>query len=323
MPQKILIIRLSSLGDIVLTSPVVRAIGERYPDAKIHFCTLTEYAELARQIPFTETVIPVNRATVDETAKQLGNGGYDLVIDLHNNFRSKKLTSYLKVPVARVHKRTIRRWMMVRTKRNWMAGEPDVIGRYFEAAAKLLDVNDVGTAPQMDLSAISPTTSIAICPGSKHWNKQWPLEYYIEIAKSLAAQGYVIELYGSKEDAQLCNAIEKSVPGSKNFCGMLDLAYLPSHLAHTRLAVTNDSGLLHLSSAVGVPVVSFFGPTVKEFGFAPRAKDAIVLENEGLYCRPCTKIGLDHCPQKHFRCMKEITPDKAMISIETLLNGSY
>jgi lipopolysaccharide heptosyltransferase II len=319
LPNKILFIRLSSLGDIVLTAPVVAATRERYPEARIDFCTKSEYVPLVKQIPGVDGIIEVQKEVMNEVRGEIANAEYDCVVDLHNNIRSRKLTRGLR-HVARVHKRSIRRWMIVKTKRNWMSGQPDVIGRYFEAAGKVLEISDDGAAPYLSHSATA-SQSIAICPGSKHWNKQWPVEYFVEVAKQISDRGYRIELFGSKADQDVCAKIVEALPHAIDHSGKLSLAELPEALSKCTLAITNDSGLMHLASAVGVPTLSFFGPTVKEFGFAPRSAKAVVLENVGLYCRPCTKIGLDHCPEKHFRCMKEITPEQAIVSIEPLLHN--
>jgi ADP-heptose:LPS heptosyltransferase len=251
----------------------------------------------------------------------IGGVKYDAILDLHNNFRSRKLTSGINAQIARVNKRTLRRWLVVKTKRNWMASEPDVIGRYFEAASKLLDVHDTGEAPSLLPHALS-SKRVALCPGSKHWNKQWPVEYYIEIARSLSSSGLTVELFGSTDDVDVCRTIANNVNGVLDHSGKIGLRELPQRMQGFALAITNDSGLMHLASSVGVPTVSFFGPTVKAFGFAPRSTQATALENEGLYCRPCTKIGLDHCPEKHFRCMREITPERALVTVEEVLSRS-
>jgi lipopolysaccharide heptosyltransferase II len=306
------------LGDIVLTAPVIAAARARYPEARIDFCTKSEYVQLVRQIPGVDEVIEVQKEVMNEARGAIASNEYDSIIDLQNNLRSHKLTRGSK-HVSRVHKRGLRRWLVVKTKRNWMRGQPDAIGRYFEAAGKLLEISDNGSAPTL-LAAGSGQKRVAICPGSKHWNKQWPVECYTELACWLSERGYQVELFGSKEDTVVCKRIAVAVPEAIDHSGELALAELPAVLAQCCLAITNDSGLMHLASAVGVPTVSFFGPTVKAFGFAPRSSKAIVLENEGLYCRPCTKIGLDHCPEGHFRCMKEITADKAFVTIEPLLH---
>ncbi len=301
----------------MLTAPVVAAARKRYPEARIDFCTKSEYVPLVKQIPGVDGIIEVQKEVLNEARAEIANAEYDCVVDLHNNIRSRKLARGLR-SIAHVHKRGLRRWMIVKTKRNWMSGQPDVIGRYFEAAGKVLEINDDGAAPFLAPSSTA-SQRIAICPGSKHWNKQWPVEYFVDVAKQLSDRGYRVELFGSKQDQDVCAKIVQAVPGAIDHSGRLSLAELPEALSRCALAITNDSGLMHLASAVGLPTLSFFGPTVKEFGFAPRSPKATVLENVGLYCRPCTKIGLDHCPEKHFRCMKEITPGQALVSIEPLL----
>ncbi|HET6513169.1 MAG TPA: glycosyltransferase family 9 protein [Candidatus Kapabacteria bacterium] len=317
MPDRILFIRLSSLGDIVLTAPVIAAARARYPEARIDFCTKAEYVGIVKLLPGLDNIIEVQKEVMNEARNEIASNEYDAIIDLHNNIRSRELTRGLK-KLSRVNKRTMRRWLMVKTKRNWMRGQPDVIGRYFEAASRLLEIKDDGQAPHLPALTINEKR-VAICPGSKHWNKKWPIEYYIAVAQYLQSRGYQIELFGSSEDRDVCAEIRQAVPNAIDHAGEFSLEELPAAIAQFEFAITNDSGLMHLASAVRVPTLSFFGPTVRAFGFAPRSSQATILENKGLYCRPCTRIGLDRCPEKHFRCMREITPDKAIVQIETLL----
>ena len=147
MQLKVLIIRLSSLGDIILTAPVIEAIRTRYPEAEIDTVVKQEYFGIAEQLPGLNFIHALKKDAMNETLSAIARENYDLVLDLHGNFRSRKITSATKAKYARVNKRGIRRWLMVKTKRNWMMGQPDVIGRYFEAAARVLDVKDQGEAP--------------------------------------------------------------------------------------------------------------------------------------------------------------------------------
>jgi heptosyltransferase-2 len=139
----------------------------------------------------------------------------------------------------------------------------------------------------------------------------------LELAQSLVEQGYTIHLHGSNEDATICSLIEQTLEPALviNFAGKLSLVEVAKEISSASVAITNDSGLMHVASAVGTPVISIFGPTVREFGFMPRADNAIVLENVGLYCRPCTAIGREDCPEGHFRCMREITAEKVLAVI--------
>jgi heptosyltransferase-2 len=231
--------------------------------------------------------------------------------------------------VSVVNKRTFKRWLLVKFKYDLLKDEPDVIGRYFETASGL-GIRDDGRGPTLIATASkralkgAATKSgfrdpkhIAIAPGARHWNKRWPAEHYRELAIKLIERGYNITFYGSKSEIELIDHIRAGLPakGHHSLAGELDLAETAHLIGTCGVAITNDSGLLHVAEAVGTPVISMFGPTVRQFGFAPRAANAIVLEVGGLYCRPCTAIGLGYCPEKHFRCMREIGAEVVMEKI--------
>ncbi len=320
MPKSILIIRLSSLGDIILTTPLVQELRKKYPDAKIDFLVRKEYADIALQFPWVSEVIILDTSKGKEEIRkinqELQNRKYDHVLDLHNNIRSKLLRKNLGSKLHVINKRIFKRWLLVKSKINLLKNSPDIIGRYFETA-KELNVLDTGIGTTLGIEKHSSgIKKAAICPGAKHWNKRWLPEYYAEVAKDLITKGYQIEFFGSADEKEYVSKIASQLPQGKvvNLCGEISLLDLPQRMAECSLGITNDSGLMHVANAAGVPTISIFGPTVREFGFYPRAKNAIILENKGLDCRPCTTIGLDHCPKGHFRCMKEITPEK-IISI--------
>jgi lipopolysaccharide heptosyltransferase II len=255
---------------------------------------------------------------------------YDYVLDLHNVLRTRILRRGLGRQVFVINKRTFRRWLLVRFKLDFLKQVPDIIGRYFETA-KALGVTDDGPGPSLTVERLPPSVGarlgagaqnrIAIAPGARHWNKRWPAEYFREVARTLIERGFEVVFYGSQAERGLIEEISSVLPsGNSSVVGETDLGRVARSLATCSAAITNDSGLMHLATAVGTPVVALFGPTVKQFGFAPRASstmhpDSVVLEVKGLYCRPCTAIGLDHCPETHFRCMKEIGPERVIESV--------
>jgi heptosyltransferase-2 len=205
----------------------------------------------------------------------------------------------------------------VKFKLDRLQTEPDVIGRYFETA-KVLEVKDSGKSPSLNVRGQRDPKRIVIAPGARHWNKRWPANYFASVAKALIDKGYHIDLHGSENDEDICNAISQQLQPDwcVNFAGKLSMADAAGEIARASAIITNDSGLMHVAEAVGTRIVSIFGPTVKQFGFAPRSANAVVVEVEGLYCRPCTTIGLDHCPEKHFRCMMEIEPEQVVQQFE-------
>ncbi|MEP7236095.1 MAG: glycosyltransferase family 9 protein [Ignavibacteriota bacterium] len=314
MPQSILIIRLSSLGDIILTTPLIQELRRRYPDARIDFVVKKEYVEIAKLFSWLSNIYSLDTVKGTEEIQRLNrefkNAGYDHILDLHNNFRSRRLRSGLGGALHVVNKRTFKRWLLVKTKINLLKNDPDITGRYFETAHKLGIVDSgIGVTFGKDFSR-SQITKAALCPGAKHWNKRWPAEYFHQTAMSLIANGFHIEFFGSSDENEYVNSIAAQLPPERvtNLCGKLTLAELPQRMAECSIAITNDSGLMHVATAAGIQTISIFGPTVRELGFYPRAKNSIVIENNDLDCRPCTTIGLDHCPKGHFRCMVEIQP---------------
>lgn len=315
--QKILIIRLSSLGDIILTEPIARALRAKYPDAQIDFVVKKEFAPIPALFGSLSNVIPFDLENgLHAIRERLRTEQYDCILDLHNNFRSSVLRKIGAKKVFVINKRTFARWLLVKFKINLLKQASDIIGRYFEIA-KHLGVIDNGSAPRIIVNATKEKKA-AICPGAKHWNKRWLVENFVKIAKRLSSQGYAIEVHGAKEEFDLGEQIVNALPSAtvKNLCGAFTLAELPQKLTACELAITNDSGLMHLANAVGVRTISIFGPTVRELGFYPRGANATVIENIELDCRPCTTIGREDCPKGHFKCMKEISIEMVVGEIE-------
>ncbi len=305
--KKILIIRLSSLGDIILTEPLCRALREKYPDAEIDFLVKKEFAEIVSLFGSISNVI-----IYDENMK---GSEYDVVLDVHNVLRSKRIRSKFGKKIFVINKRTFKRWLFVKFKIDLLKDSPDVIGKYFETA-KELGVFDNDNAPRIELPNITKHKRAAICPGAKHWNKRWVPERFADVAKALIHDGYEVEIHGSVAESRIAEEVIRhaSLP-IKNYCGKYSLTELAHRLSECEVAITNDSGLMHLASAVGTRTVSVFGPTVSEFGFYPRSPLAVVVENVGLSCRPCTTIGSDSCPKGHFECMKGVTSEMILKSL--------
>ena len=237
--------------------------------------------------------------------------------------RTRILRRGLGKSIHVINKRAFQRWLLVKFKLNLLKNCPDVIGRYFETAASL-GVKDSGVGPKLQVNAIRDKNRIAIAPGSRHWNKSWPIENFVSVARELIAREHHIDLHGSNDDAAITKKIGSNLPAGHftDFAGQLALREAAEKIGEASIMLSNDSGLAHVAEAVGTKVVAIFGPTVKQFGFAPRSADAIVMEIENLYCRPCTAIGLDHCPEKHFRCMTEIEPQQIIKEIEIMVPNS-
>jgi len=344
--HKTLIIRLSSVGDVVLSSPLVRALHGRYPDCQIDFLVKEEYADLVRFNPHVAHVIqfPGGGTLGDliRLRRTVTASGYDLIIDIHDSIRSRFLTSGAG-RVTRVNKRKIARTLLVSFKTDlydWFGGAPDVAARYLETllpwgirddggGAELFFPPDLGARVEQLLGAegLPPgAMCIGVCPCARHGTKMWPAERFAQSAGDLSRRhGFPLLLFGAEDEREMCGAIGTMIRNARpdvsvlNLAGRFSLLESACAMDRCRVVLANDTGLMHIAGARGVPVVAVFGPTVRQFGFFPRGARAAVVEHPGLSCRPCTHIGLPRCPRGHFRCMNEIAPDSVTEAAERLL----
>jgi heptosyltransferase-2 len=335
--KKTLIIRFSSVGDVVLSSLLLRVFRKKFPDAQVDYLIKSEYADLVRHNPHISKTIeyPSNTSLHDllKLRRQLHTDNYDLVVDIHGSLRSRFLT--WGIPnVVRFNKRKLARFLLVKFKINAyerFGGAPSVALRYIEPVADF-GVADDGEGlecffPDESLerveqviksSGISATPLfIGICPSAKHNTKMWLKARFAETADHLLKkEEAAILLFGSSGDEERrCNEIGRMIKGENpqatviNLAGKLSLLETAAALDKCALVLSNDSGLMHIAAARRKKVVAIFGSTVKELGFFPFGTKSIVVENNQLDCRPCTHIGLSACPKGHFKCMNDISTD--------------
>ena len=325
---KTLILRLSSIGDIILTTPFLRRLHAAYPDAEVVFATRHEYADLVRHSPYITKLVEVDAEKGNDhlhcVNRELDACEYTLIFDLHDNFRSRFLRSGLKGELRIINKPTLQWILLVGMKTDTYKEVVPVPERYIATGKDVgLQPDTLGpeiAVPDPILERISNriragdvwTSSpiIGFCPGAKHFTKQWPEEYWLKLCTSvLENTSCSIAVFGGPADRKLGQELE-SVDSVqvRNLCGDFTLLETAAAMRQCSLVVANDSGLMHMATASSVPVVAIFGSTVRQFGFFPYNSPSAVLETEGLPCRPCTHIGKSHCPKGHFRCMTEILP---------------
>ena len=319
--NKILIIRLSSLGDILLTTPVIRAIKKRYPSAKIDFVVKKSFEDAVLYNSNLSKIYIYDKDQTQRLTTELKSRSYDLIIDLQNNFRSRVLTQSLHTATKRFRKPTLKKLLLVWFKINLLKNLKSIPQRYAEAANVELDSEGLDLIlPNEILQSLDAQKKyIGFCPGAKHNTKRWLPEYFIELGNELIRRGYIIILFGGETEKELCDEISNRLSGSVNLQNNNDLFRIAASMKMCKLIVTNDSGLMHAATAAGVPVVAIFGSTVKEFGFTPYGVKNLILENKSLSCRPCSHIGKASCPKHHFKCMKEIKPQSVLNELENFL----
>jgi heptosyltransferase-2 len=293
---------------------LTRSLKNQFPSLRIDIVVRAEYADTIKFNPYISQkhFYTRNEAENGELIKKLTNEKYDFVIDLQNNLRSKKITSTINVRNERFDKKSWGKFLLVNFKINKLKDTPQIPIRYSGTVSDLtLDRKGIDLISDKKASGIifNKNNLIGFCPGARHFTKRWPKEYYITLGKLLVKKGFVIVLFGGKIDKELCSEIANEISGSINLSNDDDLLQTSSDMGKCIAVVCNDSGLMHVASATETKVISIFGSTVKEFGFAPYNCDNLILENNSLSCRPCSHIGKDHCPKKHFNCMMALRPE--------------
>jgi ADP-heptose:LPS heptosyltransferase len=315
---KILIIRFSSIGDIVLTTPIIRACKQQIKDAQIHFVTKNSFKTVLENNPYVDKIIGFDK-DVSEVYDVLKKENYDYVIDLHHNLRSLRLKLKLGKKSFSFRKLNIQKWLTVRTKNKSFMPPIHIVERYFETVAPLGVKNDLGgldyflsDKDRVDLNSISPVLKggfIALVIGGSYYTKKIPYNKLIEICK-LAKQPVVF--MGGKEDAAMGEKLLTETSNTFNACGKFSINQSASIVKQSSLVITSDTGLMHIASAFGKKIISVWGNTIPEFGMHPYKShpESLILEVNDLPCRPCTKLGYAKCPRGHFKCMQKIDYSK-------------
>jgi heptosyltransferase-2 len=320
-PRSILICRLSALGDVVLSIPVADALRERYPDAHVAFLAREPWGNILHCVPSISRVLAwpgPGSPLPDEAART----PWDLVIDLSVTGRSRRLLRGVRAGrFLRARKETLRRFAFVHLRRLGGAGVriTPAVDRLFAALAPL-GMTRSGRVPRLETSgAVRDANRILIAPGGGRGAKLWPAERFRALVRALCAQGNRVVLMGSQNERALLEEVAADAPpGAVEIMAGLDLRRLPEHVARCAVAVSNDSGLLHVAEACGVPVLALFGPTHPRLGFAPLRSDSRAMHT-GIDCSPCDLHGPSRCPRTHHRCLREIGEDSVRSWVEERL----
>jgi heptosyltransferase-2 len=322
-PPRILLVRFSSLGDVLLTTPLVRSLRARHPAATITVLTKQVWAPLLSANPHLDQVVTLAPGqSLVPLARALRRASFSDRLDLHASVRTRVLR--LLVPGAwhGYNTRRRERRALITLKQDHYRDHLPVAERYFEAA-RHLDVKPDGQPAELFISPAAEARAeewltrsgldpmlplVAFAPGAAHATKRWPLRHWRILAEQLTERGYGVVVVGGNADKMAGSEIVTSAPGAvASAAGELDLQAAGALIRRTRAMVAGDTGPMHLATAVGKPVVALFGPTVEAFGFFPYRSPAKVLEVD-LACRPCSSKGGPRCPLGHHRCLEEILP---------------
>lgn len=313
--MKILVVRFSSIGDIVLTTPVVRCLKQQLPETELHFLTKFSFHKVVASNPHIDKFYYLQN-NWDLLLHELAEENYDYIIDLHHNLRTARIKRKLGVKSSSFNKLNIEKWLYTNLKINRLPAV-HIVDRYMETVKSLGVTNDgkgldyfipkEEEVKQTDLPHSHSAGYIALVIGAAHATKRLPVEKLKELCAQLQ---HPLVLLGGPED-QATGAEVAAVDPVKvyNACGKFSLNESADLVRKAKLVITHDTGLMHIAAAFQKPVISIWGNTVPEFGMTPyygnKPVPSMIFQVNGLRCRPCSKIGHDACPKGHFKCMQQ------------------
>lgn len=324
-PVKFLIIRFSSIGDIVFTTPAIRCLKKQYPNAEVHFVVKKKFQSVVALNPYIDRLHILDN-NLDELISTFKEIRFDYIIDLHKTLRSYIVRARLWRPTLSFRKLSVEKFLMNRFQIDLLPKNIHIVERNIQALAPLGIKNDFKPVdyfiapedeiPITTLPEVHQSGYVAFVIGGQHFTKRMPAEKIIRICQSLKKP---VVLLGGPEDALVASRVAQECNGLiYNACGKFSLGQSISLLKRSKCVIAHDTGLLHISGAFNKNIVSVWGGTsASHFGVWPYLnKESVIAKVDGLSCRPCSNFGLSECPKKHFKCM--VDQDESYIVRNTL-----
>ncbi|MDX1905540.1 MAG: glycosyltransferase family 9 protein [Bacteroidia bacterium] len=322
--MKILLLRLSSIGDIVLTTPILRSLHKAHPDWEVHYLTKPAFRQVLAHNPYVDKLHLLDK-NWQAQLRLLQAEQFDFVLDLHHNLRTWQIRRALGVPSRAFDKRNFDKYLLVHLKQS-LRPIPHVVHRYGDTLKPLgvqldeggLDfflppeLSGVATAILADAGLSAP---MAVVLGAQHRTKRWITAHFVKALNDLGREVVLIGGPDARADA------DELMAGLRIPCldavARYDLLTSAALMRACTSVLTHDTGFMHIAAAFGMQVFSLWGSTVPALGMTPYHTPHVLLENTRLTCRPCSKIGHDDCPLGHFRCMQDLHPDQVVEAIRT------
>ena len=308
--KKVLIIRFSSIGDIILCTPVVRSIKKSNPEAEVYFLTKKGYSSVLDKNPYIHKVL---KWEDPQDREILSQQKFDAVVDLHRNLRSSRVRlMHWMTPYYGFSKQNLSKWLLVKTKNKNFSVDP-IVNRYHRLVE---DMNIPWDGDELDYYHLNETKAVSLLPdgcvvlvlGGTYYTKRIPEDWIQQFLKAMNPQESLI-LLGGPSEKEMGDRLQAMHPQVINKAGSFSLAESAAAMKKSRVVITGDTGLAHMAAAIGKPIIWLWGNTVPAFGMMSptRANTPLISkEVEGLNCRPCSKLGFDHCPKGHFKCMAHV-----------------
>ncbi len=315
--MKILVIRFSSMGDIIYTTPVVRCLKNQLPDAEVHFLTKPAFKYIYSNNPYTDKLLLLKENLAD-TIREIKAERYDYIIDLHNNLRTALIKLNVRVKSSTYKKQRIRKWLSLKFNLK-LVPHTHLVERYMQTVSFLGVKNDnepinyyIKSGHQLDklLPPSHQAAYIAFVIGATHFTKRMPNQKIISICKGLK---YPVVLLGGDDVKANGDEVAAASPNAFNACGIMTLDESVFLVSKALSVIGFDTGLTHIAEAFDVPIASIWGGTVPELlGVQPYKVKEVLVAGVDISCRPCSKFGLEKCPLGHFKCMNDI-PEEPII----------
>ncbi len=326
--MKILVIRFSSIGDIVLTSPILRVLAQSSQINEVHYLTKATFKDLLLHNPHVSHV-HLLEDSFKAVVSLLQAEHFDFIIDLHNNLRSWRVSHALSLPTARFDKYNWTKYRMTRFQTRGLQ-VPHIVERYGATLGKLGLALDEGglefyipegiSAQAQENLTNSPIGGqlgdvLAVVLGASYTTKRWISSHFVELLQRLQRP---VLLLGGKDMMEEAREISESltVPFF-NLVGKVGLLESAASMRLCEAVLAHDTGFMHIAAAFQMKIFSLWGNTVPEFGMTPYKTPHEVLEVNSLSCRPCSKLGFDDCPQRHFKCMQDLSPEEVFNRIQS------
>lgn len=334
---RILVIQTAFIGDVILTLPLLQVLKKSFVGSKTDLVVVPRAADVCANHPAIDEIILFDKRGKDsglsglrKLGRRLRERKYDLVIVPHRSLRSAILAFMTGSPIRVGFNRSVGRFLftkLARYRKDYHEVDRNISlleGVGIREAAKVLPSvfpteEDKKKVDRLlsEFSIQTPSKMVTLAPGTIWNTKRWPKEHFAVLAELLGKDGFEIMLIGGTDDAPLCTEIQQ-LAASRHLhtaAGRLSLLQSAEMIRRSKVLISNDSAPMHLGVAVQTPVIGIFGATIPAFGFAPYGYNDVILETNGLPCRPCSSHGGDRCPIGTFECMRAIKPDRVMTAL--------
>ena len=331
--KKILIIRMSSIGDIVLATSFLKSVKQRYPDGEIHFLIKKEFSELVKNHPSIDKLISFDKKLglkeLFRMGKFLRNNNYDIIFDIHSVFRTRILSLFLRKNLFKqIRKPRLRRFLLFYGYQNFFEKSFSHIKMYhtllnqdktFPPTSLFIEEKEKNETKKFLVKNNVGDNYIAVVPGAAWSQKQWSIDNYNNLMTRLIESfNSKIVILGAANDI-ICDQIIKDerIVNLKDKTSLRMAMGIVKYAQHT---LGSDTGLLHISEAMGTPVTMILGPTSRETGARVTLSNSKVIENKDLWCRPCSQNGSRPCYRKEQYCMSKINSEKVFDNVSKALS---